>query len=127
MRRNFYDAVFFQEGVIGEHAVDAAAKRARMHIGRRLAALPALKEITGDAIAGLEAADAGPDLDHLAGAIRQRDDVVPHRHAVRAANNAEVAEIKRASLDLDQDLTMARLGIGTLDRRERLDTGAAFG
>ena len=88
----------------------------RVHVGRRFAAGPALKEISGDAIAGFDPRDAGADLDHFAGAVRQRDDVLAHRHAVAAAHDAEIAEIERAGVDLDQHLAMRRFGIGTLDQ-----------
>ena len=53
MRRDFHHAVLFQQRIVREHAVDAAAERAGMRVGRGLAARPALKEIAGDAIARL--------------------------------------------------------------------------
>ena len=96
--------------------------------GIDLAARPALKEIAGDAIARLRrGCTPGSDLDHFAGAIRQRNDVLAHRHAITAAHDAEIAEIKRAGFDLDQNLAMAGLGIGTLDLDHRFDAGAALG
>ena len=107
MRGKFDDALLLQHHVFGQHAVDAAAERARLHVWRRLAARPALEEAAGDLVADLYARDAGADLDHLAGAVGQRDDVVAHRHAVGAAHDAEIAEIERAGRDLDQHLAMA--------------------
>src|SRR5271156_2680524 len=101
MLRNFHNAVFFQHGVLREHAVDAAAERACMHFGRWLPADPALKKVAGDAVANLKAPHTGADLDHLAGAIRERDDIFAYRHPVAAARNAEIAEIERAGFDLD--------------------------
>ena len=96
-------------------------------VGRRLAAGPALEKVAGDAVAGFDPGDAGPDFDDFAGAVRQRDDVLPHRHAVAAAHDAEIAEIERAGAHFDQDLAMARfVWIGPLDLGERLDAGAAL-
>ena len=115
MRRNFDDAVLLQHGIFGEHAVDPAAERARLHVGRRLAARPALKEAAGNAVADLYPGDAGADLDHFAGAVGQRNDVVAHRHAVGAAHDAEIAEIERAGRDLDQDLAVRRLRLRQID------------
>ncbi len=66
---NFHHAILLQYGVIGEHAVDAAAKGAGVDVRRRLAAGPALKEVAGDAIAGFHPGNAGPDLDHFSGAV----------------------------------------------------------
>src|SRR5271156_325313 len=123
---NFYDAVFFEQRVLRQHAVDAAAERAGMHVGGGFAARPALKEIGGDAVANLEAPHAGADLDHFAGAIRQRYDILAHRHPVAAARNAVITEIERAGFDLDENLPVGRIGVGPIDLGERLDTGAAL-
>jgi hypothetical protein len=128
MGRDFHHAVLFEERVVGEHAVDAAAERAQVHVGRRLAAGPALEEVAGDAIAGFDAGDARTDFDHFAGAVGERNDVFAHRHPVAAAHDAEIAEIKRAGAHSDQNLAVGRpWRIGPLDFLERLDAGAAFG
>ena len=62
MRRQLHHAVFFQHDVFGEHAVDAAAERAGVGVGRCEAAGPALEEIAGHAIAGFHLDDAVADL-----------------------------------------------------------------
>ncbi len=103
-----------------------AAERGRLHVGRRLAAGPALEEIAGDLVADLHARDAGADLDHLAGAVRQRNDVFLRRHAVGAAHDAEIAEVERAGRDLDQHLAVAGLRLRPLDLGQRVDAGAAL-
>ena len=92
-----------------------------------LAAEPALEKTAGYAIADLDANDTGADRNHLARAVGQRDDVFLHRHAIGAAHDAEIAEIKRTGFDLHQHLTIGRLGIRTFDLHQGVDTGAAFG
>ena len=126
MRRDFDDAVLLQHGIFGEHAVDRAAERARLHILARLAARPALEEAARDLVADLHTGDARADLDHLAGAVGQRHDLVAHRHAVGAAHDAEVAEIERAGRHLDQHLAVLRFRLRQIDAGHRFDTGAAF-
>src|SRR5262249_45600714 len=96
VRWNFYDPVLLQHRIFRKHAVDAAAKRACVDIGRRLATGPALKEAPGDAVADLHTRDAGTDLDDFPRAIRQRNEILAHRHPVGTAHNAEIAEIERA-------------------------------
>src|SRR6185437_5871560 len=116
-----------QHRIFGEHPVDTAAERAGVGVGSRLAAGPTLKEITGNAVPGFYARDPGANFDDFAGAIRQRDDLLAHRHAVAAADDAEIAEIERAGAHLDQHLTMAGLcRIRPLDPRQRFDPGAAL-
>ena len=97
-----------------------------MHRGAPVAAGPALEEAARDLVAGLNAGDAGPGLDHLAGAVGKGDEIVSHRHAVGAAHDAEIAEVERTRRDLDQHLAIGRLGIGPLDLDQRIDAGAAF-
>src|ERR1700733_14147218 len=126
MRRDFDDAVLFQHGIVGEHAVDRAAERARLHILARLTARPALEEAARDLVADLYTGDARADLDHLAGAIGQRHDLVAHRHAIGAAHDAEIAEIERAGSDLDQHLTVLRFRLRQIDASERFDSPAAL-
>src|SRR5215831_3784553 len=126
VRWNFYDPVLLQHRVFPKHAIDAAAKRACVDIGRRLATGPALKEAPGDAVADPHAGDTGTDLDDFPRAIRQRDEVLAHRHPVGPAHNAEIAEIERAGLNFHHDLAIGRLGIGPLDFDQRIDAGAAF-
>ncbi len=70
MRRNLNDTVLLQENVFSQHAVYAAAERRGVHIGRRLAAMPALKEIAGDPVAPLHAPNPGTNFDHLTGPVR---------------------------------------------------------
>src|SRR6516225_9677334 len=82
VRRNFYDPVLLQHRIFRKHAVDAAAKRACVDIGRRIATDPALKEAPGDTIADLHAGDPGTDLDDFPRAVRQRNDVLAHPHPV---------------------------------------------
>ena len=127
VRGDFHRALLLQHDVFRQHAVDAAAERGRLHVGRRLAARPALEEVAGDLVADLDAGDAGADLDHFAGAVRQRNDVVAHRHAVGAAHDAEIAEVERAGRDLDQHLAMAGRRLRPLDLGQRVDAGAALG
>ena len=110
-----------------KHAVDAAAQRALVRVGCRLAATPALKEVAGDAIADLHPADARTDFDHFAGAVRQRNKIFTHCHAIAAAHNGEIAEIERAGSHLHEDLAMCGLWLGTFDLYQRVDAGTAFG
>src|SRR5580700_6056161 len=126
MRRDFDDAVLFQHGIFGEHAVDRAAERARLHGLARLAARPALEEAARDLVADFYTGDARADRHHLAGAVGQRHGVVAHRHAVGAAHDAEVAEIERAGGDLDQHLAVLRLWLRQIDAGHRFYTGAAL-
>ena len=125
-RRNLHHALLLQHHVFRQHAVDAAAEGAGLHIRGGLAAGPALEEAAGDLVTDLHAGDAGTHLDHLAGAVGQGDDIVAHRHPVCAAHDAEIAEVERARRDLDQHLAIGRLGIGALDLDQRVDAGAAF-
>src|SRR5580658_5771835 len=127
MRGDFDDALFLEHGIFGEHAVDRAAERARLHGLARLAARPALEEAARDLVADFYTRDARADRDHLAGAVGQRHDVVVHRHAIGAAHDAEVAEIERAGRDLDQHLAVLRFRLRQIDASDRFYTGAAFG
>ena len=43
VRRDFHRALLLQHDVFRQHAVDGAAERGRLHVGRRLAAGPALR------------------------------------------------------------------------------------
>ena len=70
MRGNFHDAVLFQHHIFRQHAVDAAAERRGVHVRARLAARPALEEMSRRR--GRRLRHAGPDFDHFAGAVRQR-------------------------------------------------------
>src|ERR1700724_1535271 len=67
-----------------------------------------------------------PHLRHLAGAVGKRDDIIPNRHPVGAAHDAEIAEVERTRHDLNQHLAIGWLGIGALDFDQRLDAGATF-
>ena len=107
VRGDFHRALLLQHDVFRQHAVDGAAERGGLHVRRRLAAGPAREEIAGHLVADLHPRDAGADLDHLAGAVGERDDVFLRRHAVGAAHDAEIAEIERAGGDLDQHLAVA--------------------
>ncbi len=64
------------------------------------------------------------DLDHLAGAVRERNDVRLHRHAVGAEHDRQIAEIERAGRDLDQHLARPRLRRGQIDLDQGVDAGA---
>src|SRR4029078_8091159 len=92
----------------------------------RLAARPALEEISGNLVADLDPRDAGADLDHLTGDIRQRNDIVAHRQAICAAHDAEVAEVERPERDLDQHLAVRRFWIRPFDLAERIDASATL-
>src|SRR5262249_41024170 len=50
--------------------------------------------------------NTGVDLDDLPRAVRQRNEVLAHRHSVSAAHNAEIAEIERAGLNFHHDLSI---------------------
>src|SRR5262249_58314700 len=89
-----YDPLFLQHRVFRKRAVDAASKRACVDIGRRLATGPALKEAPSDTVADLHASDTGTDLNDFPRAIRQRNNVLAHRHSVGTAHDPEIAEIK---------------------------------
>ena len=78
-------------------------------IWSRLAGRPALEEAAGHLVAGLDPGNAGADLDHFAGAVRKRNEIFPHRPAIGAADDAEVAEIQRTRNDFDEYLAMERL------------------
>jgi len=112
MLGDFDDAVLLQHDVFGEHAVDGAAQRRCAGVRSHFAAGPALEEAAGHLVAGLDARDAGTNLDHLAGAVGKRNEIFAHRHAVGTANDAEVAEIERAGGDLQQHLTVKCFGVG---------------
>src|SRR5882672_10349112 len=97
-----------EQRVFGEHAVDHAAERIMSGIGGNAAAGPTHKEGAGDAVADLELADAGSDLDHFAGAVGERD----HRKfgvAVDALDHALVAVIQRGRAHAHDDLAVTRL------------------
>src|SRR6516164_9262844 len=127
MRRDFHDAVFLKQGVICKHAVDAAAERTFVYIGRRGAAAPALKEIPSDTVADPHSRHAWANFDDFAGPIRERNNILTRWHAIAAPRDGEIAEIERAGFHLHQHLAMCGFGIGALDLDERLDPGAAFG
>ena len=103
------DAVLFQHGQLGQHAVDRAAHRRGL---RRLvdgAAEPFLHEAAGDPVADLDAADAGPDRDHFAGAVRQRDQVGLGRGAgVLRLDREQVAVVERRGAHPHQHLAAGR-------------------
>ena len=89
-----HHAVLFQHRVLREHAVDAAAERAQRGVGEKRAGDPALEEAAGDAVADLHTIDPGADLDHLAGAVGQRNEVRLHRHPVGAQHDRQVAKVQ---------------------------------
>src|SRR6516165_9300463 len=126
VRRDFYGAVFLEHGVFGEHAVNSAAERAFVRVGRWRATAPALKEISGNVVANFHSRHPGTSLDHFTGAVRQRDEVVAYRHAIATAGNSEIAEIERGCFHLYQDLPIGGLGIGPIALSEGFDPGAAF-
>src|SRR5262249_32005240 len=59
VRWNFYDPVVLQHRIFRKHAIDGAAKRTCVDIGRRLATGPALEEAPGDTVADLHAGNTG--------------------------------------------------------------------
>ena len=126
MRRNLYDPLLLQHHIFGQHSVEAAAERTCVHVRGRLAGGPALEEAAGHLVADLNPLDAGADLDHLAGAVGQRDDVVGNWHTVGTTHDTEVAEVERAGHDLDQHLAIGWLRIGPLNLDQRVDAGTAF-
>ena len=69
MRGDVDQAALGQHHLLGEHAVQRAAERARHRVGGDPTIIPALEEGTGDAVARREAGDAGADREHLAGGI----------------------------------------------------------
>jgi hypothetical protein len=125
-RRNLYDALLLQHHIFGQHAIDAAAKGACLDIRGRLSSRPALEEAAGDLVTNLHARDAATHLDHLTGAIGKRNDIIPNRHPVRSAHDAEIAKVERTRHDLHQHLAISWLGIGALDFDQGLDAGTAF-
>src|SRR5215813_10597431 len=127
MQWDFNRAVFLQHDLIREHAVDSTAERTFVNIGSRLAAAPALKEISSNAIADFYPRHAGADFDHFTGAVGKRDQIFTHRHAITATRNSEVAKIERAGLYSHQDLPIGRLGIRALDLRQGFNASPAFG
>jgi len=76
MRRDFHRAVLLEYSIVREHAVNAAAQRAFVHVRRRLAAAPALEKIARNTVADFKLRHAWTGLDHLAGAVRQRNHVL---------------------------------------------------
>ena len=84
------------------------------------------KKAPGDTVAYLHAGGTGTDLDDFPRPIRERNEVLAHRHPVGTAHNAEIAEIEGAGLNFHHDLAIGRLGIGPLDLDQRIDAGAAL-
>jgi hypothetical protein len=72
----------------------SAAERTGLHIRGGLSAGPALEKAAGDLVTDLYTCDAGTHLDHLARTVRQREDIVSHRHSVGAPHDAEIAKIE---------------------------------
>ena len=58
--RKFDDTFLFQHHVFGEHAIEAAAERERVHVRAGLAGRPALEEAAGDLVAGFDPRTPGP-------------------------------------------------------------------
>src|SRR5271165_3647243 len=120
--RERHEAVLLENAVIPQHAVDGAAHGTLMVLLADRAGDPGLEEGAGDAVARAGAGDVGPDLDHLARAVRQRDragrDPAP---AVAAANDIEVAVVERGRPHADQNLVAGRLRIRRGLRPEAVD------
>ena len=91
----------------------------------RFARGPALEETAGDPVARLHPRDAGADFDHFAGAVGQRNEIFPHRHAVAAAHDAVIAEVQRTGGDFNQHLPVLRLRRRPPDFHQRIDPRAA--
>ena len=70
MRRHPHDAVLAQDHVFRKHAVDGAAERGAQGLGRDAPGDESLHEDARYSIAGFDARDARPNLDHFADAIR---------------------------------------------------------
>jgi len=87
-----------------------------------LAAQPCLHENPGNPIARLHARDIGADFHHLAGAIRQRDQVFRRRAAaVAAGGDHQVTIIQAGGAHAHQGLAARRVGRVGLGERERVD------
>jgi hypothetical protein len=69
VRRDFDDAVLFENDILSKHAVDAAAERTLVGVRSRLPRAPALKEVADDFVPNLDAPDPCANLDDLAGAV----------------------------------------------------------
>ena len=68
-----HKAVLVQDDVVREHSVETAGEHRAVGFARRHVALePALEDSGRDAVANLDAGDAGADLDDLAGGVRAR-------------------------------------------------------
>src|SRR5215472_13491299 len=76
------------------------------------AGAPPLEEISGNVVANFHSRHPRTGLNHFAGAVRKRDEIVAYRHAIATAGNSEIAEIERACLHLHQHLPISGLGIG---------------
>ena len=122
MGRQLHDTFFFQHRELGQHPVDRAAHRRGHRALADGAAEPALHEAARDPVADLDAADAGPDRDHFARAVRQRDQVgLGRRPRILRLDGEQIAIVERGCLDLHQHLPRTGCRGRPLDEGERVD------
>ena len=120
-----HHAVFFQNGKLGQHAVDGAAHGRGHGCIVDVAADPLLHEAAGHPITHLHAADARTNGDNFAGPIRQGNKVwLGGRSRVLRLDGQEITVVERGRAHPDKHLARTRCGVGPVNEGERID---AFG
>src|SRR5438067_7981411 len=121
MRRRMQQRLLREDAVLGQYAVEQAARGARELLFARGAADPVLKEAVEHPISGLEAGNAWADRLHGARRVRERNEREFLPRAVASLDGEQVAVVQRHRPDPDEHLAGARLRDRTLHQIEAVD------
>src|ERR1700730_403409 len=94
-----------------------------MGVRGRRATNPTLKETSRHTITHFDAGYTGANLDDFPSTVRERHEVRLRRHSVGAQGNCQVAKMKRAGRNLDQDLVRAWFWRRKIDLSKSVDAG----
>ena len=112
--RNRHQPVLGKHCQLGEQSVAAAAQGRSCLLLVRRPVNPTGHEAGGDALAWLETRRSRAGRDDLAGTVGDRNEGKAKLGVVETLAHEQVSEIKRESLQADEDLTGAGDGIGQI-------------
>ena len=104
---NAYQALLGQHDLLGQHAVDVAAKRGAGLGLVELSADPGRHEAGSDALSGLEPRDPRAGHGHLARAVGEGNQRQPQLGIVNAPRDHQVTVVQRGRPDADEHFSGA--------------------
>ena len=116
------EVLLVHQHLLGQHAVHAAAQGAGPRFRHHVAAEPALHEGRAHPVPELDPAHVRAHRGHLAGAVRQRDEVGHSAaRAVAAGRHHQVPVVQRPGAHPELHLATLRLGRGRLRQGQVID------